>query len=57
MLGTTRPWVTKVLGALQKSGSISSHYGRITVLDRKKLERTSCECYEVIAGHFKRLGV
>ena len=55
MLGTTRPWVTKVLGSLQKAGSISSRYGRITVLDRKKLERTSCECYEVIAGHFERL--
>ena len=56
MLGTTRPWVTKVIGALQKAGMISSHYGRITVLDRKKLERGSCECYEVIAGHYKRLG-
>jgi CRP-like cAMP-binding protein len=56
MLGTTRPWVTKVIGTLQKSGLISSHYGRITILDRKKLERASCECYEVIAGHFKRLG-
>ena len=56
MLGTTRPWVTKVIGALQKAGMISSHYGRITVLDRKKLERGSCECYEVIAGHHKRLG-
>lgn len=55
MLGTTRPWVTKVIGALQKTGVISSRYGRITVLDRKKLERGSCECYEVIAGHFKRL--
>jgi CRP-like cAMP-binding protein len=56
MLGTTRPWVTKVIGALQKAGMISSRYGRITVLDREKLERGSCECYEVIAGHFKRLG-
>jgi len=56
MLGTTRPWVTKVIGALQKAELISSRYGRITVLDRKKLERKSCECYEVIAGHFERLG-
>lgn len=56
MLGTTRPWVTKVIGALQKAGMISSHYGRITILDRKKLERGSCECYEVIAGHYRRLG-
>lgn len=56
MLGATRPRVTKVLGALQKGGLISTRYGRIRVLDRKKLEKTSCECYEVIAGHFKRIG-
>jgi len=56
MLGATRPRVTKVLGVLQVSGIITSRYGRIRVIDRKKLERTSCECYEVIAGHFKRLG-
>ena len=56
MLGATRPRVTKVMGVLQLAGSISTRYGRIRVLDRKKLEKTSCECYEVIAGHFKRLG-
>jgi CRP-like cAMP-binding protein len=57
MLGTTRPTVTVVMGVLQKRGIISTRYGRIRVLDRKKLERASCECYAVIAGHFKRLGV
>jgi len=56
MLGTTRPHVTKVLGALQRDGAISTRYGRITVTDRKRLEKISCECYEVIACHFKRLG-
>ena len=56
MLGATRPRVTKVLGVLQVGGLITSRYGRIRVIDRKKLERTSCECYEVIAAHFKRLG-
>jgi CRP-like cAMP-binding protein len=56
MLGATRPRVSKVLGVLQTNGLITSRYGRIRVIDRKKLERTSCECHEVIAGHFKRLG-
>lgn len=56
MLGATRPRVTKVLGVLQLNGLITSRYGRIRVIDRKKLERTSCECYEVIAAHFTRLG-
>lgn len=56
MLGATRPRVTKVIGILQQRGLIASRYGRIRVIDRKKLERSSCECYAVIAGHFKRLG-
>jgi len=57
MLGTTRPTVSVVMGTLQKAGLLTTRYGRITILDRKKLERASCECYAVIAGHFKRLGV
>jgi CRP-like cAMP-binding protein len=56
MLGATRPRVTKVMGVLQTRGLITTRYGRIRVIDRKKLERTSCECYEVIATHFTRLG-
>ena len=56
MLGATRPRVTKVVGVLQARGLITTRYGRINVIDRKKLERTSCECYEVIAAHFTRLG-
>jgi CRP-like cAMP-binding protein len=57
MLGTTRPAVTVVMGSLQKKGIVSSRYGRMRVIDRKELERASCECYSVIAGHFKRLGL
>jgi CRP-like cAMP-binding protein len=57
MLGATRPRVSTVIGTLQKAGAISSRYGRIRVLERKKLERASCECYEVIASQFKRLGL
>ena len=57
MLGTTRPHVTKVLGTLQRDGAISTRYGRINVTDRKRLEKISCECYEVVSNHFKRLGL
>ena len=55
MLGVQRPTVTLVLGALQRSGLLTSRYGRIRVLQRRKLEAASCECYEVIRGHFERL--
>ena len=57
MLGVQRPTVTVVMGALEDSGLIVSRYGRIRVLQRRKLEQASCECYEVIRAHFKRLGL
>ena len=57
MLGASRPTVSVVMGSLQDAGLIGGRYGRIRVLDRKKLERASCECYAVIVGHFKRLGL
>ena len=45
MLGTSRPTVTVVAGTLQKAGLTKYHRGRVTVVDRKKLEAASCECY------------
>lgn len=55
MLGTNRPSVTVVMGTLQRAGAITSRYGRITILDRKKLEQMSCECYGSIRDNFQRL--
>ena len=57
MLGVARPSVTLVLGTLQKAGLISTHYGRIRVVDRAGLEAASCECYAAIVGHYERLAV
>ena len=57
MLGVRRPTVSVVLKALQREGLISSRYGRIGILQRKRLEATSCECYATIRGHFARLGL
>jgi hypothetical protein len=57
MLGVQRPTVTLVMGTLQDGGLITTRYGRIRVLKRKKLEHATCECYEVIRAHFQRLGL
>ena len=57
MLGVHRPTVTLVMRTLQDAGLITTRYGRIRVLNRKKLEHASCECYEVIRAHFERLGL
>jgi hypothetical protein len=57
MLGVQRPTVTVVMGGLQQRGLIATRYGRIRVLNRRKLEQAACECYEVIREHFERLGL
>lgn len=48
MLGVTRPSVTLVAGTLQKAGLITYRRGRITIVDREKLESASCECYRAV---------
>jgi CRP-like cAMP-binding protein len=57
MLGVHRPTVTLVMRTLQDGGLITTKYGRIRVLKRKKLEHAACECYEVIRAQFQRLGL
>ena len=48
MLGTDRPSVTLAAGGLQKKEIIEYTHGSVKVLNRKKLERSACECYSVI---------
>ena len=55
MLGVRREGVTEAAGKLQDLGVIKYNRGRITVLDRPKLEKLSCECYEVVKQEAYRL--
>jgi CRP-like cAMP-binding protein len=55
MLGVRREGVTEAAGKLQKAGVISYKRGHINVLDRRKLEDLSCECYEVVRRETARL--
>jgi len=48
MLGTDRPSVSLAANSLQKKGVIEYMYGGVKILNRKKLERSACECYDVI---------
>src|SRR6202162_1964411 len=45
MLGVRREGVTEAAGKLQAAGLIHYNRGRITVLDRARLEQRVCECY------------
>lgn len=55
MLGVRREGVTDAAGKLQKAGAIAYSRGHITVQDRGKLERLSCECYTVVQRESRRL--
>lgn len=50
MLGAARPTVTVVAGTLQKAGLITYRHGHVTIVDRRALERASCECYRAATG-------
>jgi hypothetical protein len=50
-----REGVTEAAGVLQKAGIIRYRRGKITVLDRPRLEQRCCECYQVAQDEFDRL--
>ncbi len=55
MLGVRREGVTESAGKLQEAGLIHYSRGRITIIDRPKLEQRVCECYAVVKKEFDRL--
>jgi CRP-like cAMP-binding protein len=55
MLGVRREGVTAAARRLQTEGLIEYRRGRIKILDRKGLEATVCECYQVVKDEYDRL--
>jgi len=55
MLGVRREGVTEAASRLQKLGVVLYSRGKITVLDRPKLEQLCCECYAVVKRETDRL--
>ena len=55
MLGVRRPSVTGVAQALREAGLIEYRQGHVRIVDRKRLEAASCECYRIVRNHFQRL--
>jgi CRP-like cAMP-binding protein len=48
MLGTRRSSVTVAAGMLETAGLISNSRGQIDIVDRPRLEKAACECYQIM---------
>jgi len=57
MLGTDRPTVSLAAGVLQRNKIIEYTRGAVKVVDRKRLERSACECYEVMRNYGSEIGM
>jgi len=57
MMGTDRSTVSLAASALQKKGIIEYVRGEVKILNRRKLEKSACECYAVIQQFEDDLGL
>lgn len=57
MMGTDRSTVSTAAAALQNMGIIEYVRGAVNVIDRRKLEKSACECYAVIQQFENDLGL
>ena len=55
MLGVRREGVTLAAKKLQEKKLITAVRGTMTILDRPGLERSVCECYQVVNDEYNRL--
>jgi CRP-like cAMP-binding protein len=57
MMGTDRSTVSLAASDLQKKGIIEYIRGAVKVVNRRKLQSTACECYDVIRQFEDDLGL
>ena len=55
MMGVNRPTLSLILSALQRQGMIKYERASITVVDRRALEKSTCECYWTLRTACDRL--
>ena len=53
MLGTRRASVTVSVGILERAGLIACTRGEVKIINRKKLDQASCQCYQIMQRQTK----
>jgi CRP-like cAMP-binding protein len=54
-LGVRRAGVTTAMGRLEEAGLIHRGRGRITILDRSRLQEEVCDCYRITTSEYRRI--
>lgn len=57
MVGTDRPSISIALAELQREKVIAVGRGSLSLLNRRKLEEQSCECYRILSQFNEELGL
>jgi len=57
MMGTDRSTVSLAASVLQKKGILEYVRGAVKIVNRRKLEKSACECYDVIRQFEDELGL
>lgn len=57
VLGVQRAGVSAIASGLREAGLIAYRHGRITIGDRRGLERQACECYHVLQATSDRMSL
>jgi CRP-like cAMP-binding protein len=55
MLGVRRGTVSVVAASFEQAGLIETHRGAIKLLDRERLHKEACYCYDYLRKHVDRL--
>ena len=55
ILGVHNAGAIEAASTLMRAGMLTYHRGQIKILNREALEKTSCECYQILEDEFIRL--
>jgi CRP-like cAMP-binding protein len=55
MIGTRRTTINGILSTMERKGLLRHQRGKITISDRQRLEKATCDCYPLLSRSLDRL--